>query len=258
MPGTEPAQECDVHSATDTMVGDSMHFERPGGPTVPRGRRPRLRRRPWVDHRQRVAGVTQTIPAPAPRLSRAPPLRRAAPDRRPAGDDAGRVAAHGQRPATKPATGVRVAPAGPPARPPARPERRPDARPVTRPRPSWQPRDCHAHTTWSDGDLPVQADDRGRARARRPPVDLRSCDAWTPRTGSRRLDLVRAYLDALEALGRPRPGDRRRVLLARPPLARAAARRRPPIHSPDRIAARDRAAPMGRCSTCSTATCRRV
>jgi len=65
--------------------------------------------------------------------------------------------------------------------------------------PSWQPRDCHAHTTWSDGDLSVEAVIAAvRARGVRPSIsDHVTRDATHGLTS---LDLVRAYLDALDAL----------------------------------------------------------
>jgi histidinol phosphatase-like PHP family hydrolase len=68
--------------------------------------------------------------------------------------------------------------------------------------PSWQPRDCHAHTTWSDGDLPVKAMIAAvRARGVRPSIsDHVTRDATHGLTS---VDLVRAYLDELESLGDP-------------------------------------------------------
>ena len=72
---------------------------------------------------------------------------------------------------------------------------------MTRPStPEWQPRDCHAHSTWSDGDLPLAAVVeivRGRAV-------LPSISDHITRDSSRSLasvDAVRAYLDAVESLG---------------------------------------------------------
>jgi penicillin-binding protein 1A len=100
VPGTEPAQECDVHSATDTMVGDSMHFERPGAPNGPTG--------------------TPTAAAP---MGGSPGGIIAAPQAvtQPAAARAGSPLTGGVTvPAATPATGVRVPPASgsPPVPPP--------------------------------------------------------------------------------------------------------------------------------------------
>jgi histidinol phosphatase-like PHP family hydrolase len=68
--------------------------------------------------------------------------------------------------------------------------------------PTWHPRDCHAHTTWSDGELaPRDLIARVRARDVRPSIsDHVTRDASHGLTS---LDLVRAYLDDLESLGDP-------------------------------------------------------
>jgi len=64
----------------------------------------------------------------------------------------------------------------------------------------WRPRDCHAHTTWSDGDLaPDVVVDAVRARGVRPSIT----DHATRDTsrGLTSVEAVRAYLDALAARG---------------------------------------------------------
>jgi len=63
----------------------------------------------------------------------------------------------------------------------------------------WQPRDCHAHSTWSDGDLSLGA----VVAAVRARGVLPSISDHITRDSSRSLasvDAVRAYLDAVEAL----------------------------------------------------------
>jgi histidinol phosphatase-like PHP family hydrolase len=65
---------------------------------------------------------------------------------------------------------------------------------------AWLPRDCHAHTTWSDGDLPPEAlIAQVRARGVRPTIS----DHLTRDTtqGLTSIDRIVEYLDALEALG---------------------------------------------------------
>ncbi len=64
----------------------------------------------------------------------------------------------------------------------------------------WQPRDCHAHSTWSDGDLSLGS----VVAAVRARGVLPSISDHVTRDSSRSLasvDAVRAYLDAVEALG---------------------------------------------------------
>lgn len=66
----------------------------------------------------------------------------------------------------------------------------------------WQPRDCHAHTTWSDGDLePAALVAAVRARGVQPAIT----DHVTRDTtrALRSADAVSAYCDALEDLGVP-------------------------------------------------------
>jgi histidinol phosphatase-like PHP family hydrolase len=67
---------------------------------------------------------------------------------------------------------------------------------------AWQPRDCHAHTTWSDGELdPPSMIVAVRARGVRPTIsDHVTADEGY---GLASVDAVRAYLDALEALDDP-------------------------------------------------------
>jgi histidinol phosphatase-like PHP family hydrolase len=66
----------------------------------------------------------------------------------------------------------------------------------------WQPRDCHAHTTWSDGDLDPAALVRAvRARGVRPSISDHATRDTTH--GLTTVDAVRAYLDALDALAEP-------------------------------------------------------
>jgi histidinol phosphatase-like PHP family hydrolase len=67
-------------------------------------------------------------------------------------------------------------------------------------RPPWLPRDCHAHTTWSDGDLTPEAlIATVRARGVRPTIS----DHVTRDTthGLTSIERIIEYLDALEALG---------------------------------------------------------
>jgi histidinol phosphatase-like PHP family hydrolase len=67
-------------------------------------------------------------------------------------------------------------------------------------RTSWQPRDCHAHTTWSDGDLsPERLIATVRARGVLPTIS----DHATRDTahGLTSIDAIGDYLDAMEALG---------------------------------------------------------
>lgn len=66
--------------------------------------------------------------------------------------------------------------------------------------PPWQPRDCHAHSVWSDGDLSLAA----VVVAVRARGVLPSISDHVTRDSSRSLatvNAVRAYLDAAEALG---------------------------------------------------------
>ena len=65
---------------------------------------------------------------------------------------------------------------------------------------AWQPRDCHAHTTWSDGELAPEALIAAvRARGVRPSIsDHLTRDA--PR-GLTSIERLAQYVDALEALG---------------------------------------------------------
>jgi membrane peptidoglycan carboxypeptidase len=93
VPGTEPAQECDVHSATDTMVGDSMHFERPGAPNGPRGTPAAAA--PMGGSPGAVIAAPQAVTQPAAARTGSP-LTGGAPV---------------MAPAAAPATGVRVPPA---------------------------------------------------------------------------------------------------------------------------------------------------
>lgn len=70
------------------------------------------------------------------------------------------------------------------------------------PAPGWQPRDCHAHTTWSDGDLaPEDLIAAVRLRGVRPTIS----DHVTRDTahGLTSVDLVTRYQEALEAIGDP-------------------------------------------------------
>jgi histidinol phosphatase-like PHP family hydrolase len=65
---------------------------------------------------------------------------------------------------------------------------------------AWQPRDCHAHTTWSDGELsPERLIAAVRARGVAPSIS----DHVTRDTthGLTSVELVQQYLDALERLG---------------------------------------------------------
>lgn len=64
---------------------------------------------------------------------------------------------------------------------------------------TWLPRDCHAHTTFSDGELaPADLIARVRARGVRPSISDHATHDTTH--GLTSIDAVRAYLDALEAL----------------------------------------------------------
>jgi histidinol phosphatase-like PHP family hydrolase len=66
--------------------------------------------------------------------------------------------------------------------------------------PRWRPRDCHAHSTWSDGDLPL-GDLVATVRARNV---LPSVSDHITRDSTRSLatvESVRDYLDGAEALG---------------------------------------------------------
>ena len=71
---------------------------------------------------------------------------------------------------------------------------------------SWQPLDCHAHTTLSDGALPPeQMVARVRARGVRPTIsDHLSTDIAQ---GIKSVGAARAYLDEIEALGVNRGGE---------------------------------------------------
>jgi histidinol phosphatase-like PHP family hydrolase len=68
--------------------------------------------------------------------------------------------------------------------------------------PVWQPRDCHAHTTWSDGNLSPEAlIEAVRARGVRPSIsDHVTRDSSHALTS---IDAVTRYLDALDGLGAP-------------------------------------------------------
>ncbi len=71
---------------------------------------------------------------------------------------------------------------------------------------SWQPLDCHAHTTLSDGALsPAQLVETVRARGVRPSIaDHISTDIVL---GIKSVEGVRAYLDAIESLDVHRAGE---------------------------------------------------
>jgi histidinol phosphatase-like PHP family hydrolase len=67
---------------------------------------------------------------------------------------------------------------------------------------AWQPRDCHAHTTWSDGNLdPIDLIAVVRARGVRPSIS----DHLTRDTphGLTSIERLTQYLDALERIGDP-------------------------------------------------------
>lgn len=71
---------------------------------------------------------------------------------------------------------------------------------------TWQPLDCHAHTTFSDGALTVdQLIDRARARGVRPSV-ADHCSHDVARS-LKHVDEVRRYLDALEDCDVLRAGE---------------------------------------------------
>ena len=67
---------------------------------------------------------------------------------------------------------------------------------------AWQPRDCHAHTTWSDGNLSPEALIAAvRAHGVRPSIsDHVTRDSSHALTS---VDLITQYLDSLEGLGAP-------------------------------------------------------
>jgi penicillin-binding protein 1A len=112
IPGTEPAQECDVHSATDTMVGDSMHFERPGPPNGPAGTPTVASPQPMGGSPPGAAGVTQIAPAPQPVSRAAVPAAAAAPAHPVVAGTGSPLTGNVPIPTKKPATGVRVSPPG--------------------------------------------------------------------------------------------------------------------------------------------------
>ncbi len=65
---------------------------------------------------------------------------------------------------------------------------------------AWQPRDCHAHTTWSDGDLTPEALVAAvRARGVRPTISDHITRDTTQ--GLTSIERIAEYLDTLEALG---------------------------------------------------------
>ena len=117
VPGTEPVEECDVHSSTNTTVGDTLHFQRPpvtsrpespaatpmGGAPPPIAASPPSVTRP----------IGPTVPTPAAAVAPAPPSVSASGSPL-TGNTPGRPPATAP---TRPATGVRVAPADPPSRP---------------------------------------------------------------------------------------------------------------------------------------------
>ena len=71
---------------------------------------------------------------------------------------------------------------------------------------TWQPIDCHAHSTWSDGELPpARVAETARARGARPSVsDHLSIDISV---GVKSVEKVREYLDDLERLPVARGGE---------------------------------------------------
>ena len=117
VPGTEPAEECDVHSPTDTTVGDSTNFQRSGAPNGPTGTAG-----PVVP--QPMGGSPPVVVRPPPIVPASPvssPLRPSmSTPVAPAAPPAGAVTSSpltGNVPApspphARPATGVRVPPAG--------------------------------------------------------------------------------------------------------------------------------------------------
>jgi penicillin-binding protein 1A len=112
IPGTEPVQECTVHSATDTAVGDTTHMEMPvsAGPPAPIAVTP-----PPPQTGAAIAAPTPATPAARPTGS--PAASQPPPSARAAGPGAAAAAPAGA--ATGAAVGVRVPPAAP--RPAGRP-----------------------------------------------------------------------------------------------------------------------------------------
>jgi histidinol phosphatase-like PHP family hydrolase len=70
--------------------------------------------------------------------------------------------------------------------------------------PGWRPRDCHAHSTWSDGVLaPERVVEVARARGALPSITDHLSGDVSAAVSS--VDEVRAYLDALERLAADAP-----------------------------------------------------
>ena len=266
--GTEPVQPCDVHSATDTAVGDTLNMQR--APTAEGGAPPvaapaviRARCRPAAPAAAPSAGAVVTTPVAGPHGV----CRRDAQGRGIAGRSgcarARDISAHPSTgaPTTRLHLPVRHVAAGDVSvrAPPPR-HRRPRLRtpPHRRRRPRHDRRlpiprlqlgrdrpvdaaleaarlSCAQHLV---GRRPAaRGRHRGRARPRRAPIDLRPHHAGfhaQPGDGRRRPGLSRRRRVAGDAGSR----HRRRVLLARFAVARATGGCCPPIHTSRRVTSR--------------------